>query len=221
MAGAVVDDPEHPPGRAVGFVPHPLGDEPFERGDPGLGFAAAEHLGAVHVPGGEIGPGAPALVFVLDIHRPARARRQSRMAPAADLDAGLLVGAQHVVAGPQGQPLPAVLVQIQDPARLGGERGIAGEDPAPVAPRAQRILAEPPPEGGAADLGDESLRHHLASQLSQRPARQGNAPPRRQLTREGFDLDDDAGGKSGLGARPGAAPPVPAGVRCRTACATC
>jgi hypothetical protein len=31
-----------------GFVRHHLGDEAVERGDPGLGFAAAEHLGAGH-----------------------------------------------------------------------------------------------------------------------------------------------------------------------------
>src|SRR5262249_57528632 len=104
--------------------------------------------------------------------------------------------------GPAGRRRRGGRERPRPPPRLGGERGIAGEEPAPVAPRAERILAEPPPEGGAADLRDEALCHHLAAQLRQRPARQGKAPPCRQLTREGFDLDDDAGGQSGLGARP-------------------
>ena len=44
-------------------------DEPLEGGDPGLAFAAAEDLGPPHVPGRQVGPGAQALVLVLDPHR--------------------------------------------------------------------------------------------------------------------------------------------------------
>jgi hypothetical protein len=144
MTGPVVDDPEHPARRAVGFVPHHLGDEALERSDPGRSFAAAEDLGAVHIPSGEIGPGPAPLVLMLNVHRPPRVRREGRMAPATHLDAGLLVGAQDVVPWAQGQPLPAPLIQIQNPARLGGELGIAQEDPAAMAPWPERILAEPP-----------------------------------------------------------------------------
>jgi hypothetical protein len=59
------------------------------------------------------------------------------MTPSTDLDAGLLVGAQDVVPWPQEPPLPAPFVEIKDPARFGGERGIAREDPATmrVSPR--------------------------------------------------------------------------------------
>jgi len=78
MAGATVDDLEDPTRRVGGFVPPHLGDEAVERGDPGLGFAAAEPLGAGPVPGGEIGPGAPALVFVLDLPEPAGAGWEGR-----------------------------------------------------------------------------------------------------------------------------------------------
>ena len=90
-----------------------------------------------------------------------------------------------------------------------------------MAPGSERILAEPPPEGGPADLRDEPLGHHFPPQLGQRPARQRNAPARRQLTREGFDLDDDAGGKSGLCARLEALPQGRAVARRRNGAAIC
>ena len=89
-----------------------------------------------------------------------------------------------------------------------------------MTPGAERILAELPPEGGPADRRDEALGPHRPAPFSHRPARQGDPVPRRQFTREGFDRDDDAGGQGALGARPGAAPPTPAGGRCRTAGAT-
>jgi hypothetical protein len=70
----------------------------------------------------------------------------------ARLDAGLLVGAQDIVAWSEGKALPARLIKIEDAAGLGGELGIAREDPAAVALRPQGILIEPAPQGRAADL---------------------------------------------------------------------
>jgi hypothetical protein len=70
MAGAVVDDPEHPRGRGVGLGGHDLGDQAPERGDAGRRLAAAEQAGLVHVPGRQVGERPAALVLVLDPHRP-------------------------------------------------------------------------------------------------------------------------------------------------------
>src|SRR5688572_9169336 len=173
MGRAIVDDPEHPAGRAVGLMAHDLIDQTVEGRDSGLGFAAAEQLGTMDIPGGEIGPGAGPLIFVLDPDRLARPRRQRGMLAPARLDAGLLVGAQHIVAPSQGNPLPAPLIEIEDAAGFGSEVWIAREDPAAMAPGPQRILAEPAPQGRAADLSHQALGHRLLAQIAERPARQG------------------------------------------------
>jgi hypothetical protein len=64
------------------------------------------------------------------------------LAPAR-LDARLLVGAEHKITRPQRFVLPSTLIQVQDAAGLDGKSGVAGEDPAAMAPRPQRVLAEP------------------------------------------------------------------------------
>src|SRR5471030_503552 len=58
VTAAVVDNPEDPAGAAVGLLAHNLIDQPVKGGDPAFVFATAEDLGAMHVPGGVIGPGA-------------------------------------------------------------------------------------------------------------------------------------------------------------------
>lgn len=76
MRGAVVDHPEHPVGAGVGLSGHDLLDQSPERLDAGGGFQPADHLGAVHVVGGQIGQCPPALVLMLDSHHPGLAQWQ-------------------------------------------------------------------------------------------------------------------------------------------------
>src|SRR5712691_6348987 len=63
MVGAVVDDPEDAARGGVGLLGHDLPDEPIERLDPALGFAAPDHAAASHVPGVQVAERAHALVF--------------------------------------------------------------------------------------------------------------------------------------------------------------
>jgi hypothetical protein len=77
---------------------HDLIDQTFERGNAGLAFAVAEQLGAMDIPGRNIGPSTGATVFVLDVDRSPCHGRQRRMFAPTRLDAGLLVGAEHVIA---------------------------------------------------------------------------------------------------------------------------
>src|SRR5437660_4514592 len=179
MRGTVVRDPEDTPSRAIRFLPHDLRDEPVEGRDAGLRFAAPEHPRAMHIPGGDIGPGAGASVLVLDPERSTRRGRLRRVAPTPGLDARFFIGAEHVLPRPEGNSLPAALVEIQDSAGLKREVRIARKDPAAIAPRSQRVLAEPAPQRGAADLRHDSLRHHLAPKLRHRPARQRRSEERR------------------------------------------
>ncbi len=125
VGGAVVDHPEHPAGRGVGLAGHHLLDEPVERLDARGVFAAAEHLGAVHVPGGQVGQRAAAGVFVLDTHRPARRRWGGGVLADAGLDGGLLVGGDHELVAPQRRVVEAAGVEVEDTGRLGTEVGVA------------------------------------------------------------------------------------------------
>ena len=104
MAAAVVDDPEHPPGRGVRLGGHDLFDQPAERLDAGGGLGPAEQLGPVHVVGGQIGQRPAPFVLVLDAHQTGPARRQGGVAAAAGLDAGLLIGADHELPLVSGLP---------------------------------------------------------------------------------------------------------------------
>src|SRR6478735_9176122 len=73
MGGAAVDHREHPTRGRVGLAGHDLVDQPVEGVDAGGLLAAAEHLGAVDVPGCQVGQGAAAEVFRLDARRPVSA----------------------------------------------------------------------------------------------------------------------------------------------------
>jgi hypothetical protein len=55
----------------------------------------------------------------------------------AGLDAGLLVGAEHVLVVAERFPFPFPLVEVQDAGGLEGEVRVAGEDPRPVLPGLQ------------------------------------------------------------------------------------
>ena len=165
-------------------------------------------------------PRAP-LVFVFDVHRPPRRGGERGVNPEPSLDAGLLVGRQDILPRPERNPVPAPGVEFQDALGLGRKRRIAREDPTAMPPGAKGVLAEPAPQRGPADLGDQPLRDDGLPQITERPARQRHPPVRGQLTREGLDGDDDSGGKSGLAARLEAVPRGRAAGSARSVFSTC
>jgi hypothetical protein len=154
----------------VGLDRHELLDELVEGLDPVLGRAAVEEPGTADIPGGQVAERSLALVLVLDLLAAAGRGGQRLVLAGSGLDRGLLVGADHEVAGLEQPPLPAALIEVEDPACLAGEVGVAGKDPRAVAPRADRVLREPAPDGGARDLGDDPALDRLAGELSARPA---------------------------------------------------
>ena len=128
------------------------------------------------------------------------------MFAAAGLNTGFFVRGNDVVITAQRSALPNALVQIEEGAGLGSKVGITREDPTPMLPRAERITAEPSPQSGATNLGNETLRNHVLADLRDREPGQGKAEAMRKLTSESLNLNDEAGGKSGPGARPEVAP---------------
>ena len=113
------------------------------------------------------------------------------------------------------------MVEIEDGAGFGRKVGIAREDPASMWPGPKGIPAEPAPQGGAADLGDETLRNHVLADLVDRETGQGKPKAVGEFTGKRLNLDDETGGKSGLYARLGAVPPGPAVGPGQIAYATC
>lgn len=81
------------------------------------------------------------------------------------LDRGLLVAADDVVAGMQQLAFPPPGVQVEDPAGLDGEVGVAGEDPRALLPRLDRILREPAPDRDPGDLLADPASDNLAREL--------------------------------------------------------
>jgi hypothetical protein len=81
------------------------------------------------------------------------------------LDRGLLVAADDVVAGMQQLAFPAAGVQVEDAAGVGGEVGVAREDPGAVLPRLDRVLGQPAPDGHAGDLLADPAADRLTREL--------------------------------------------------------
>ena len=198
---AVVDDPEHAAGVPIGRTCHDLLDQTVEGGYPGSGLAASKESGLMHIQGGQVGPGTGALILMFDLHHRPDPWRLRRMAAAPRLNARLLIGGDHEVVRGQGLLLPNALVEIENPTGLGRKLRIARKDPAAVEPRANRVVVQPAPDRAAADRRHQPAPLGFGGQLAQAPAGQRALGAGRQLTREGFDGNDDLGGKK-PGGRP-------------------
>jgi hypothetical protein len=221
MRRAVVRNPKDSARGPIRLGGHHLLDEPIDRTNGRLGFAPAKEFRMMDVPGGEVGQCARPEVLVFDAHRPSRAGRQRRMLATARLETRFLIGGDDEFIGPQRGPVPASGIQIQHAPGFLGELRIAGKDPAAMTPRLQRIGAQPPPQGHAADLGHDATGQDLAMQFRDGEARQRHIGPTGQLACQPFNVDDDAGGKSGLCARLEALPQGRAFALRRNGGATC
>jgi hypothetical protein len=85
------------------------------------------------------------------------------MAAAAGLDGGLLVGTDDILAWFQLLALEDPVVQVQDHPGLGGEVGIAGEDPGAVLPRLDRVLVQPAPQRRGRDVAHQAGSEQLGA----------------------------------------------------------
>jgi hypothetical protein len=203
------------------YKAHDFADKPVHRGDAAVDFAAAEDLGAMDITGCQVGPSTFAEVLMLDACRAFGRRRQRRLFPAAGLNTRLFVSGDDVIIGAKFGALPDAFIEIEDRPGFVGEVWIAGEDPTSMLPGAKSIAAEPAPQGGAANLGDQTLRNHALTDLLNREPGQRKSEAVRKLAGQCLNLNDEAGGKSGPYARLEAAPQDPEDGPERTASATC
>ena len=117
--------------------------------------------------------------------------------------------------------MPDAGVEIENAYCFASEVRIPRKDPTSMLPRTNGVGTEPTPECGAADLGDYALSDHLLADIGQGQPRKRQSEAMRQLTRQGFYLYDDAGGKRRRDARPEVVLPGPADERMQIVCATC
>ena len=217
---AIVDNPEHAAGLVVGGPGHDLLDQTVKRSDTVMGLAAAEDTGLMDIQSSQVGPGATAVVFVLDPCSQAGPRAQRRMLAAAGLNTGLFISGNHEFIVEEGSAAPTPLIQIEDASRFTGEVGVAREDPTAVIPRANGVLVEPAPNGASRNAGDEAGLTSLLSNVGSTPTRKGEVMGGRQFTGEGLDLNDQFwGGMSGADPDGNAPASRPDAVR-RIVCAT-
>src|SRR6266699_3392149 len=112
VRGAIVHNPEHPPGGAIGFLCHRLSNQSIEGSNTAGGLAPAKEFGTMYVHGGHIGPCAQALILVFYFHRPARLWGQGWMDATPRLNAGLLIGRNHKFIVLERLTFPLTLVEI-------------------------------------------------------------------------------------------------------------
>ena len=143
------------------------------------------------------------------------------MLATASLNAGLFVGGNDKVGGAERDTLPQAFLEVQDASRLGCEIWVAGKDPTAVLPRTKSIRIQPAPQGGAADLSPQALRHHFLLEIGDGQSREREPQTMRKLTSEGLYLHDDAGGKREQAARPEGVPPGRADAPRQIVCAIC
>src|ERR671920_500886 len=220
VAGAVVHYPEHPLGGGVRLLFHDLTDKAAEGLDAVLRLATTEELRPVYIPGGQVSQSSLAFVLVLYTHRPPFTGGQARRAAISSLNGGLLVGADHVLSFSEGLVFPPTLVEVQHSRGFLSEIRIAREDPRAVVKRADGILAEPSPDGGARDLGHKAPINCFPRHFPGTPAAQRNPIGGWQLTSQRFHLHPRCGGKRGAVCRSGACPPVHPSPPRKSACAT-
>jgi len=167
------------------------------------------------------GPGTFAEILMFYAHRTTSGSRQSGLFTASRRNAGFLIRGDDELKALQGFSVPEPGIKIEDTSCFRSEIWIPGKDPTPMLPRTKSIGTQPTPEGRSADLGDDTLGHHLLPDVGKRQPRERQPEAMRELTGESFYLHHDAGGKRGRDARREAVRQDPVAGPVRIACATC
>jgi hypothetical protein len=98
--------------------------------------------------------------------------------------------------------LPKAFIEVEDSSRLGGEIWVAGKDPTAVLPRTKGIRIQPAPRGGAADLRQQALRHHLLLEIRRWRVARAGAPDDEQAHKRGPLLARRRCGENRMGRPP-------------------
>src|SRR5260370_21241916 len=113
--GAIIDDPKHTFGRAIGLLVHDLTDQTIKVLDPVPVCATTENFGAPDIPGGEVDPSSLALILVLDASWKGRGGRKRRVFPTSRLNTRLFVRPNDKILRRQGLSWPKHPVRMERP----------------------------------------------------------------------------------------------------------
>jgi len=195
MRGPIVRYPEDAMSRAIGLLAHHQINQMMKRLDAGGGFATAKELGSMDVPSRDIGQSATTFVFVLHAPQTMRPRGHAGSQTRPGLNTGLLVAANHVILLAQGASFPYAMIQVEHAAGLPGEVRVPRPDPTAIAPRPNRVGAEPTPNGRPADGGRDATAHGFLGDVLMTESRERQAQLHGQFARQGLNLHDDLRGK--------------------------
>jgi hypothetical protein len=174
-----------------------------------------------YVPRGQIGPSAFTEIFVFVSGGTTGRGSQRRLLAATGLNTAFFVRRDDELTRIWRASLANAIIQVEDAPGLGREIRVAWEDPTAMPPGAERIGAEPAPQGGTANLRYQPLGDHFTPNPGKRKSRQRQLQVMWEFTGESLNLDDDAGGKSGRVGRPEVAPRGRETARGQIAYATC
>ena len=197
----IIGDPKYTAGSAIWLLLHYQINQVMKAVDSGGLAAKAEKLTPVYIPCSHVGQGTFSFVFMLDSTCAASRRCGSGRQATASLNAGFLIGTDHVVAGAKGFALPCVMIKIKDTTGFCFEILIPGPNPTAVTPWADRIGAEPAPYGSSADGGHNAAFDGLPCDFITGKARERKSQILGQLTCQRFDLYHDFRGEKSAGAR--------------------
>jgi hypothetical protein len=151
---------------------------------PVLGSQRQKILALVHVPGGQVVQGFAALLFVLDPGRACGSGPRVRWC-ALEPDGGLLVGGDDIIVPTEPLTVPFSGVEVQHPAGFGFEVGVAREDPRSVAPGADGIFGQPPPDRGPRYFDHDATGADLGGDVGSCRRRRGT-PKREGSSQQGL-----------------------------------
>lgn len=191
MGRTIVNNPKDTPRCGIGRLAHHFIDKATGGCDAGSAFAPPEHFSAMHVQGGNIGPGTAPDVFMLHFHGCTRLGRIGGVSTPTLLDAGFFIGRQNELVILKGMSLPNPFIEIQDSTGFFGTLRIARENPGTIAPRTNGILMKPSPNGAVTDCRGQSRSSNLPAQINNAPSGKGNLMGRGQFTGNRLNLNDD------------------------------
>jgi|GEM_PF-3432692 len=220
MGRPVVGDPEDTMGGAVWFLAHDHFDYIMERGYAGGCPTETKKLCTMNIPSCDIGQSAFSFVLMFDTGYTARGGGSSGYQPSPSLNAGFLIRGNHEVVIAQSLAIPSPVIQIQNTSCFLFEMRVTGPDPAPIAPRADCVGAEPAPHRCPTDGSDNAALYCLPRNVIPSQAREGQAQVFRQLARQGLDFDHDLRGEKCVVVRALTALASRQGAGRRSACAT-
>ena len=220
MRRAVIDNPEDTLGFPVGGLLHNQVNQASKAFDPVALAAQPKELGAPNVPGCHVSQGSFPFVFVFNTAVAPRSARCSGCNASASLNTGFLIGRNNEIPVAQGFAVPCAMIQVQDSTCFPFEIRVPRPYPASITPRADSILSQPSPDGGATDRSCDAATHGLPSNFLAGETGKWKPEISGELTGQRLYFHDDFRGKNRRGVHAVAVPASRPGVVQRIVCAT-